>query len=497
MCVILNCITVNSSERTDCSKRIVLGWSGSSGSSYEDIQKYVGTYIESSLPKRNRLPIYENFGNDSVTSYLYHKKGFGWRINDRVTEDSKDIPAIILRKCMSKCPEKCENKGKWMYRNSKNLPVFDGHRRLHWKIEERDVSNLEILTTDKSVILSILATSTRDIAPITTHKNVYIESKRSNGINIDSLPAPEKVNKASIGNAFILIIVSIVGLIATCALVGVFLVFRTIKKNRTSIYHDYQATPTSIDLVKASDHTIASNRQISTAILEEGIRKNAKHTEELGKRQRSVSVQDYHERYKPFNHSYSFPSPVTQPPKMTSNSNGLIFNQSDFSEQKSSRAHINHKESVICQSNFKEDATVLYLNENAHLAHFPANDYSIKVEMKSDEDMYNNNDSRCTPHDVKDVNNSNDNIIFLKNHRTNTSCIPKIRNTADESVTNGRKRLISLQTSFEDEPSESSRCSSSECVVTEVTKLGNGKIKKTVYRYNIERPQEKERLYSI
>jgi len=348
-------------------------------------------------------------------------------------------------------------------------------------------------------MLSTLATSTRDIDPITTHKNVYIESKRSNGINIDRLPAPEKVNKASIGNSFILIVivVSIVGLISSCALVGVFLVFRTIKKSRASMCHDYQATPTSIDLVEASNHSIAPNRQISTATLEYGISKNAKHTKELGKRHRSVSVQDYHERYKPFKHSDSFPSSVIQQPKITNNSNGLLLNQSDFPEHQLSRANINHKDSVIYQSNFKDDATVLYLNENASLAHLPSTDYSIKVEMKSDEDVCNNNVSRCTPHNVRDVHSSNDNIIFLKSHQTNKNHNPKIRNTTDESLANGRKRLISLQTSFEDEPSESSRCSSSECVVTEVTKLGNGKIKKTVYRYNIERPQEKERLYSI
>ena len=101
------------------------------------------------------------------------------------------------------------------------------------------------------------------------------------------------------------------------------------------------------------------------------------------------------------------------------------------------------------------------------------------------------------PHGDNDIHISNEKVIFLKNHRPKISHKPIERNTLDESLTNGRKRLISLQTSFEDEPSESSRCSSSECVVTEVTKLGNGKIKKTVYRYNIEKPQEKERLYSV
>ena len=66
---------------------------------------------------------------DKVCNLYIH-----FQINDRVTEDSKDIPTIILRKCISQCPEQCTNNGRWMFRNSKNLPVPDKERRLYWTI---------------------------------------------------------------------------------------------------------------------------------------------------------------------------------------------------------------------------------------------------------------------------------------------------------------------------------------------------------------------------
>ena len=65
-----------------------------------------------------------------------------------VTEDSKDIPAIILRKCLQQCPEKCVNSGRWTYRNSKNLPVFDGRRQLNWKTGYQFQYSIVLVTLD-------------------------------------------------------------------------------------------------------------------------------------------------------------------------------------------------------------------------------------------------------------------------------------------------------------------------------------------------------------
>ena len=53
-----------------------------------------------------------------------------------------------------------------------------------------------------------------------------------------------------------------------------------------------------------------------------------------------------------------------------------------------------------------------------------------------------------------------------------------------------RERLLSLQTSYEDDPDDTVTGCESNRRVTEVTKLGNGKIKKTVYLYNLETPEE-------
>ena len=151
----------------------------------------------------------------------------------------------------------------------------------------------------------------------------------------------------------------------------------------------------------------------------------------------------------------------------------------------------------MCHPNFEDNANILYVNELEPLTECPSPNYNIKVGMGSDKEKHFNSVGQSITKEVSNINNNNDKVTFIRSHRPGTNPIPKARNTIDESAANGRKRLISLQTSFEDEPSETSICSSSECVVTEVTKLGNGKIKKTVYRYNIERPQTKERLYSI
>ena len=55
-----------------------------------------------------------------------------------------------------------------------------------------------------------------------------------------------------------------------------------------------------------------------------------------------------------------------------------------------------------------------------------------------------------------------------------------------------RTRLLSLQTSFEDDPLELSPTCSCDYSVTEITKLGNGKIKKTIYRYDIENIEDEQ-----
>ena len=66
----------------DCYKILTLDWNGAEAGSFKEIQKYVGEYRQSVLPKHNDYPIYENFGNRSVTSYLYYRKGFGWRVRN-------------------------------------------------------------------------------------------------------------------------------------------------------------------------------------------------------------------------------------------------------------------------------------------------------------------------------------------------------------------------------------------------------------------------------
>ena len=86
----------------------------------------------------------------------------------------------------------------------------------------------------------------------------------------------ENINKAGIGNAFILIVMAVVGLISICALIGVFLVFRTIKSNRSVISNEHRSTPNSIHFLEAKDIVSPPCRQMSGVILEEGIGENSK-----------------------------------------------------------------------------------------------------------------------------------------------------------------------------------------------------------------------------
>lgn len=303
------------------------------------------------------------------------------------------------------------------------------------------------------------------------------------------------VNKSNIGLPS-LIMFSVVGFITIFGLIGFIWIYRTLKK-RTSGSNEYQSPSATIYVAESKEYNPTSNLKQSCQGLEEGSKQTAIPLKDNGKRQRSISMQDKHERYKCFKQSYSFPSPGLQ----RSNGNYIAASSKDnttnISGRKRSSSGHYCKHSVTCLSNCEHDTSLYFMNENAPHAHSPSTKYGDGVSTENNNELVSDNRSNYMPNDVCTIANNNEKVKFLKNPKSNDNHILKIQNSSDDSGTSGRKRLISLQTSFEEEPSESSSCSSCECVVTEVTKLGNGKIKKTIYRYNIERPSAKERLYSI
>ena len=294
-----------------------------------------------------------------------------------------------------------------------------------------------------------------------------------------------------------LITFSLIAIIAICSLIGFVWVYRAIKSNRASNLNEDQSTSTSIHVVEANQYTPTPCRKRSYQGLEKDLRQTAITSKENGKWQRSISVQDHHERYKCYKQSNSFPSSNIQQPYVNHKATSVKCSKTNISDSKKSISCQHCENSVTCLSSCEDDTSVHFINENAPHAYSHSTKYIDNVTTENNNELEMDNISNCMSNDSCKIANNNKKVIFLKNHKSNISQTSKIRNILDESGANGRKRLISLQTSFEDEPSESSRCSSCECVVTEVTKLGNGKIKKTIYKYNIERPPAKERLYSI
>ena len=139
---------------------------------------------------------------------------------------------------------------------------------------------------------------------------------------------------------------------------------------------------------------------------------------------------------------------------------------------------------ITCQSGHTDDIQVHYVEENdphdrrfnsSHNKDINTNEVDIKSQHYRKNSHYNRFNGV----------HSNETIISTGAKSLNNS---KIYNSAAKR---SRRRLLSLQTSFEEESSSSCKCNSGNCVVTEVTNLGNGKVKKTVYRYDLQTSEEK------
>ena len=110
-----------------------------------------------------------------------------------------------------------------------------------------------------------------------------------------------------------------------------------------------------------------------------------------------------------------------------------------------------------------------------------------------DNNSHNNGETCGTRHEVRKSSQcerryhltdstGNEEYNFINSHTPSNS---NIENFITAPIQTRRKRLLSLQTSFES-VSESCNCSASNCKVFEIENLGNGIVKKTVYLYEID-----------
>lgn len=115
--------------QTDCNKMIELLWIGVGEEFYQYVEKYIGAYQKSER-KHNGHHVYEKVERGIVTSYLFFRPECGWRINEVLLSDPLDLPDIIIKKCLDRCPENCLNHGQWMYRKNKKWHFADKNQRM-------------------------------------------------------------------------------------------------------------------------------------------------------------------------------------------------------------------------------------------------------------------------------------------------------------------------------------------------------------------------------
>ena len=134
-----------------------------------------------------------------------------------------------------------------------------------------------------------------------------------------------------------------------------------------------------------------------------------------------------------------------------------------------------------CQSNQSD-----YINVDIDPLEQIENLNNYDESNQSDIDLESERERHYRYQKTNSENYSNDTFSTDMNQLANS----KVYNSSNCSTKRSRKRLLSLQTSYEEESSESYDCNSCNCTVTEVTRLGNGIIKRTVYRYDIQTSQE-------
>ena len=135
------------------------------------------------------------------------------------------------------------------------------------------------------------------------------------------------------------------------------------------------------------------------------------------------------------------------------------------------------------QSSQKDDISIDYKSEREPLAR----SFAIK-NCNNECDNHNcepksRKTSHCECRYRCNEDMSEDSYDFKNNQYSLNS---PIENVMIPPVKSRRKRLLSFQTSFENEPSEACTYSPSNCTVTVTDKLGNGIVKKTVYLYELD-----------
>lgn len=157
----------------------------------------------------------------------------------------------------------------------------------------------------------------------------------------------------------------------------------------------------------------------------------------------------------------------------------------DLAKRKISLPPIHYKIQNFQQGDDENDSDDEGINEEILLSSsLTSQNEAIENDNENGSKRYESRKSsscKCRDHSIDS--RSYDAFADTENNDTSNVSVEKLATTP---IRKSRKRLLSLQTSFESEPSESCNCDSCNCVVTEVKKLGNGIVKKTVYLYEID-----------